>query len=102
MKTKNGVYLDLTESDYKYFYGGLIFFFSSEFYKKKFETKIKEFINDETLKIVSKYNTKCTFELFFMISFYKKIEKRGFRIFDNVNKKELTQDVVITNEILLY
>ena len=33
MKTINGIYLDLKESDYKLNYNGLIYYFSSKLYE---------------------------------------------------------------------
>ena len=103
MKTKNGIYLDLKESDYKINYNGLIYYFSSELYMYKFKNNVKQFIIEETAKIKAKYKINIYIDTMLTLSFYKKIEKRGFRVVYKENEKtiELTQDVLIANQILL-
>ena len=100
MKTENGVYLDLTESDYKVKKLGLTFYFSSKFYMKKFENDVEFYINNESLKIFNKYKVTNNFKQFLAIAFYKRVEKRGFRIYDNINRKELSRNLVISETIL--
>ena len=103
MKTKNGIYLDLKESEYKINYNGLIYYFSSELYMYKFKNNVKQFIIEETAKLKAKYKINIYFDTMLTLSFYKKIEKRGFRVVYKENEKiiELTQDVLIANQILL-
>ena len=103
MKTKNGIYLDLKESEYKINYNGLIYYFSSELYMYKFKNNVKQFIIEETAKLKAKYKINIYLDTMITLSFYKKIEKRGFRILYKENEKtiELTQDVLIANQILL-
>lgn len=100
--TVKGICLNLNESEYFYQYKGLIFYFSSEFYKKKFASSIKNYIENETFKLQVKYNINLNFDIMFMISLYRKIEKRGFRIFDTINEKEITQNVGLITNILMY
>ena len=38
----------------------------------------------------------------FMLSLYKKIEKRGFRVYDEENKKEITPSCGLITNILMY
>ena len=103
MKTKNGIYLDLKESEYKINYNGLIYYFSSELYMNKFKNNVKKFIIEETAKIKARYKINIYLDTMLSLSFYKKIEKRGFRVVFKENEKtiELTQDVLIANQILL-
>lgn len=103
MKTKNGIYLDLKESEYKINYNGLIYYFSSELYMNKFQNKVKQFIIEETAKIKAKYKVNIYLDTMLSISFYKRIEKRGFRIEYNENEKtiKLTQEVLISDQILM-
>ena len=103
MKTKNGIYLDLKESEYKINYNGLIYYFSSELYMYKFKNNVKQFIIEETAKIKAKYKINIYLDTMLTLSFYKKIEKRGFRVVYKENEKtiELTQDVLIANQILM-
>lgn len=102
MKTAKGIYLNINESDYFFKHKGLIFYFSSEFYKKKFIDEIESYISTETLKLQGKYNMNINFDLLFMISLYKKIEKRGFRVYDEENNKDITQSTGIIAKILMY
>lgn len=100
--TVKGICLNLNESEYYFKYKGLVFYFSSEFYKKKFADEISSFIETETLKLQVKYNININFDILFMLSLYKKIEKRGFRVYDEENKKEITPSCGLITNILMY
>lgn len=102
MKTAKGICLNLNESEYCFKYKWLIFYFSSEFYKKKFADNIQNYIENETFKLQVKYNTNINFDILFMISLYRKIEKRGFRIYDELNKKEITSSCGLVAQIVMY
>ena len=83
MKTKNGIYNNLDESVYFYDYLEIRFYFSSTFYLKKFINNLENYINNEIEKLNVKY--KVDFETSQVVrllakSFYKQIEKRGYRI----------------------
>lgn len=103
MKTINGIYLDLKESEYKLNYNGLIYYFSSELYMNKFKNNVKQFIVEETAKLKTKYKINIYFDTMLTIAYYKKIEKRGFRIVYKINEKEteLTEEVILANQILM-
>lgn len=103
MKTINGIYLNLKESDYKLNYNGLIYYFSSELYMNKFKNNVKQFIVEETAKLKTKYKINIYFDTMFTIAYYKKIEKRGFRIVYKINEKEteLSEEVLLANQILM-
>lgn len=100
MKTIRGIFNNIDESDYVYNIDGLTFFFSSNLYKEKFIKGLKDYLFYEQLKLKQKYNVNCNFDLYFMISFYKKIEKRGFKIIENTTKKQLNKDIYILNKII--
>lgn len=102
MLTVRGICLNLNESEYYYKYKGLIFYFSSKIYKNKFANTIKQYLENETLKIQIKYNVNINFDILLMISYYKKIEKRGFRVYDEENKKEITPSCGIVAKIIMY
>lgn len=102
MNTIRGICLNLNESEYYFKYKGLIFYFSSEFYKNKFANTIKNYLESETLKTQIKYNININFDLLFLISYYKKIEKRGFRVYDEENKKEITPSCGMVARIIMY
>lgn len=74
------VYLDLNESTYSINYEGLTFYFSSTFNETRFLNNVDNFVKMESLKMTNRYNVKANWNLILLISYYKKIEKRGFRI----------------------
>lgn len=100
--TVKGICLNINESEYYLKYKGLIFYFSSEFYKNKFTNEVNHYIENETLKIQVKYNININLDILFMLSLYKKIEKRGFRVFDEINSKEITPSCGIISNIIMY
>lgn len=103
MKTINGIYLNLKESEYKLNYNGLIYYFSSKLYMNKFKNNVKQFIVEETAKLRTKYKINIYFDTMLTIAYYKKIEKRGFRIVYKINEKEteLSEEVLLANQILM-
>ena len=80
MQTRNGIELDITKSNYRYDYNGLEFYFSSEFYLRKFRENLHYYLFTENTKITGRYQVKANLTLFLAIALYKKIEKRGFYI----------------------
>ena len=101
MLTRNGICLNIEESEYKILKFGLVFYFSSELYLQKFKNNVDNFVNLETLKMRNKYQVNFNFELYFAISYYKKIEKRGFYIYDDVTKKSITEENLILVNTLI-
>lgn len=99
---QNKVCLNINESEYMTTFGGFNFYFSSNFYKEKFEREVQKYIEEEELKINNKYKTQINVSLYLAISLYKKIEKRGFRVFDNLNKRYVTPFISFTINILNY
>ncbi len=82
------VYQNIEESPIYYDYENFRFYFSSAFYRRNFKTRIDNYINEETYKIRNRY--KIFNEKFFdllkevlLVSYYKKIEKRGFKVYLN-------------------
>ena len=69
---------------------GLRFYFSSEFNKKRFKKGVDLFIKTENRKVENRYKVRIDLDQFMAITFYKRIEKRGFRVFDLDNKYYLT------------
>lgn len=91
MKTKNGIYTDLKESEYFFNYGNYNYYFSSKFYQNKFEKNYENYVAEEIEKLQVKYKVDIDYEFYlslvryFMESYYKKVEKRGYRI--TINEK---------------
>lgn len=102
MKTVNGIYLNLKESDYYINLGGLKFYFSSEFYLKKFKVNVLTYVTQEKMKFYAKYKIMLDIDIYLMIAFYKKVEKRGFRVIDIRTDKELTENVSFILNVVKY
>lgn len=99
MVTKNGIYFNLNESKYIVLKSGLVFHFSSKLYLDKFINNVDNYIEEETIKLENKYKMKGNFSLYLTISYYKKIEKRGFYIYDDISKREIRKDCIFLNVI---
>lgn len=97
MKTAKGIYLDLKESEYLFTLNNVNYYFSSILYLEKFKENVKDFVKNETMKLKQKYKIDINFIRFLQIAFYKKIEKRGFRIV--IENKEFNEDdfIIFTN-----
>ena len=98
MKTKRGIYLNLNESDYKTSIDQLTFYFSSKLYLQKFLRYVDSFVDNEANKLYNKYKISNKNKMYFMVAYYKRVEKRGFRIVLN-NKIELNENVVFKTNI---
>ena len=71
---------DITKSEYSYKYKDLIFFFSSQFNRNRFVLGSNNFVSEETNKLKAKYHVNISLENFLLVAYYKKIEKRGFKV----------------------
>ncbi len=85
MEKERIVYQNIEESPFSYKYDEFEFFFSSQFYKRNFKKRVDSFILEETYKIKNRYKIKdekfvANLKEVLLIAFYKKIEKRGFKI----------------------
>lgn len=74
------VYNDIDESTYSFKYDDMTFYFSSNFYKEKFENDYVTFLKEETDKLRIKFKCNIVADYMILLLLYKKIEKRGFRI----------------------
>lgn len=94
MKSARGIYYDIKESDY---YTKLnvnneeiILYFSSNFLKKKFLDNIALYIHNENIKLSIQYKIDIDATKLLILSYYKRIEKRGFRVL--INDKEIINE----------
>lgn len=87
---------DLSRSDYFSEIDNLKFYFSSEFNKMRFDMNYYDYIGDETYKLQAKYHVYLNIDEYLLVAFYKKIEKRGFRVlyYKNDNLIELSNDYI--------
>lgn len=91
------VYKNIDDSLYFFEYNCIKFYFSSSLYLEKFKQNYVKTIKEETLKLRLKY--KCNFigDEMILIMLYKKIEKRGFRIY--YKTKRLQENLCINSFI---
>ena len=90
MKTINGIYNDITQSDYFVVMDNITFYFSSEVYARKFAERVDDYVADMLAKYNNKFDTILSGELLYKIDYYRRIEKRGFRIvYDNLELTEM-------------
>lgn len=80
------IFYELEKSLYIYNFKNITFYFSSMFYLEKFKNEVDNYIKNEELRFFQRYKLKLEknyFSQFLAISFYKKIEKRGFYFTSN-------------------
>ena len=88
---------DLNNSNYYTEINDYIFYFSSAFNKRRFDNGYLHFATDEMAKMNAKYHISIDLLDYLTIVFYKKIEKRGFRVLsynDKGDLVELTSDFI--------
>lgn len=102
MLTRNKIELDIKSSNYTFEYEDNIFFFSSEFYLNKFKTELPDYVYSESIKLKNKYKLNISCNLFLAISLYRKIEKRGFYIFNKNKKLPVKEDSLFFINILQF
>ena len=86
---------DINKSEYYFKVNKLTFFFSSKFNKTRFENGFIEYVQEETNKIKAKYKVDINLNNYLLLAYYKKIEKRGFKVLtydDNDVIIELSKD----------
>lgn len=77
----NVIHYDLHNSDFKLDVGKYTFVFSSELYKNKFKASLEQYLYEQSIKLIAKYNVKISCYDFLALVLYKKIEKRGFLVY---------------------
>lgn len=86
---------DINKSEYYFKVNKLTLFFSSKFNKTRFENGFIEYVQEETNKIKAKYKVDINLTNYLLLAYYKKIEKRGFKVLtydDNDDIIELSKD----------
>ena len=86
---------DINKSEYYFRVDKLTFFFSSNFNKSRFVNGFNEYAQEETNKIKAKYKVDINLTNYLLLAYYKKIEKRGFKVLtydDNDVIIELSKD----------
>ena len=87
---------DINKSEYYSKVNDYILYFSSEFNKRRFENNFYLFAEEETNKLRVKYKVNIDIYNYLVVVFYKKIEKRGFRVLTCHNNDiiELKEDYI--------
>lgn len=94
MLTKRGIELNIKESKYIFVVDGLMLYFSSNFNKERFISNYNTYLDEENIKLENKYKVNIDLKRLLIVSFYKKIEKRGFYIVDINSRQEIKEDTI--------
>lgn len=92
MKTYYGTYTDVDESDIYCDFDKYRLFFTSQFNKNKFIKEVNDYIYIEELKIKTRYNLNIYLGLYFALVLYKKIQKKGTKVINNITHKRVDID----------
>lgn len=71
---------DLNNSNFITKLDDWVFYFSSEFNQDRFGLGYPKFVVEETQKLFAKYHVKIDIHEYLTLVYYKKIEKRGFKV----------------------
>ena len=93
------VYNDINESTFFIDIGKCRLYFSSEFNKKRFLKDYNSYINEEKMKLENKYHVKIEANYYLLFAFYKRIEKRGFRIENNITNARINENLTFLVEL---
>ncbi len=96
----NRVEYDLNSSSYCVQVHDYVYFFSSEFNLNRFNEGYNPYAINETNKLKAKYHVNIDIFDYFVLAYYKKIEKRGFKVLtydsDSNGIIELKEDYLYT------
>ena len=99
-KLRRVVYNDINDSTYYLDVGKARLYFSSEFNKTRFLNNYLIYTQEECKKLENKYHVKINANYYLLFAFYKKIEKRGFKVVELSNNRNLSKDTTILNTIV--
>lgn len=71
---------DINKSEYHIRVNNYDYYFSSVFNLKRFVNNYDYFVEEETNKLKAKYKVNIDIYDYLVMVFYKKIEKRGFKV----------------------
>lgn len=100
MKTKRGVYLNIDESPIKRtIYCGIFdidLYFTSEFYKKNFDDRLCEFIDNTNNSLYGRFKVAIDTTILSALRLYSNIEKRGFKVRYGGEVYKCLDDIMLT------
>ena len=88
---KGKIYYEIEDSTYYADYKQFRFYFTSILYQEKFKYGVETYIHSEYAKLKFRYSINEnqveveTLKLILLLNYYKKLEKRGFRVYYNSN-----------------
>lgn len=89
MRTYYGSFTDINESDIIAIFGNYRFYFTTNFNKTKFIENVEYFTRLEEVKITNRYGIEIDLRDYLAIWYYKKVQKRGFRVEKLENRKKI-------------
>lgn len=98
MRRSEKVYYDLTESTEYVELLETKFYFSSSFNKERFLSGYESYIKEEENKIIAKYKINISIRFYLLLSYYLKIEKRGFYVVNGENNI-INKNIIIFTEL---
>lgn len=93
------VYNNIDDSVFFTDVGKCRIYFSSKFNKSRFLKNYKNYIDEENAKLENKYHVKIVANYYLLFAFYKKIEKRGFRIENNITNTRVNENSIFITEL---
>lgn len=91
---------DLNNSEYISKIHDYLYYFSSEFNLNRFNEGVYDFVKIETNKLKARYHVNINISDYLTLVFYKRIEKRGFKVltYDTNNEIiELKEDYIFNS-----
>ncbi len=88
------IYYNIEKSPHHFVYCDYDFYFSSSLNLNKFLKNVDSYIEVEQDKLKSRYKVKLTDNIVLAFSYYRKIEKRGFKVLTHTGQRIKLKDVL--------
>jgi hypothetical protein len=100
MRTRNGIYYDLSKSVYKCRINDThtVFIFSSDLHLVKFEEQIQKNRDEFNIKMKARYGIECNMKALPDILLYKKLETRGFLVLTEGGQALCLENLTLNGE----
>lgn len=100
VRTRRGIYLDLTKSVYKLKTPDtqLTFIFSSDLHLTKFEEQYKAHRIEHNLKLKARYKLDIRSTVFADLVLYTKVESRGFLVINDRGQNLCHENLILDGE----
>jgi hypothetical protein len=100
MITRNGIYYDLNKSTFKFKTPDtkMTFVFSSDLHMIKFEDQYTQNRIEQNIKLTARFRFNIKTTVLPDLLLYKKIETRGFLVFNERGQKLCQESLILTGE----